>query len=444
MNAEPVNAYKSNNMIVLFSLLAFMAITLISSPVMGESKIIIRPMIVVGQEYDDNINLDNKNKKSDYITTISPGISIIIDSTKNGLNLEYSPTWVRYHKFDRNNTVRHNAELNFWHRFSKHLKFDLNESFLESEEPFEDAFEEDPQRQTFRHDRNTYKRNRASAGLEYQLGREDRLKIDYMHELLENEDPSLDDVTGHGPSGEFSHSFNKDNSIELSYRSSKIDYDSESGSPLNENVDGREGDVRYNHRFDPGTRAYLQYGITMRDFEGVEEDYNVHDALAGLEYSFARSTHTFLTLEAGLYEQTGTESDDRGFSFAALLSKKMRHGEMHLGVKNGWDEGFLDPEKRDFTEFWETQAGIQYDFQEDFHAFADIYYRKNNFPDNTSADTETYTGQFGLRKEFLRWYSVGLAYTYLDHRSDYPDSDFVDNRIMMTISASRPFDDWLY
>ena len=433
---------KSNNMIVLFSLLTFMAITLISSPVMGENKITIRPMIVIGQAYDDNINLDNKNKRSDYITTVSPGINVSIDSTKNELTLEYSPTWVRYHKFDRNNTVRHNAKLNFRHRFSKHLKFDLNESFLESEEPFEDAFEEDRQRQTFRHDRNTYKRNTASAGLEYQFGREGRLKIDYGHQILENEDPSMDDATGHGPSGKLSYWFNKDNGVELNYRFSMIDYGRESGAPLNEDVDGHEGDVRYNHRFDPRTKAYLQYGITTRDFEGVEEDYKVHDALAGLEYNFARSTHTLLTLEAGLYEQTGTESNDRGFSFAALLSKKIRHGEMHIGVKNGWDEGFLEAEKRDFTKYWGTQAGIRYDLQKDFHASANIYYRKNNFPDNTSADTGTYIGQFGLRREFLRWYSVGLAYTYLDYRSDDPDSEFVDNRIMMTISASRPFDDW--
>ena len=73
----------------------------------------------------------------------------------------------------------------------------------------------------------------------------------------------------------------------------------------------------------------------------------------------------------------------------------------------------------------------------DLNAYADGSYKKNKYL--SGIEDDTYTGRGGLRLKFLRWYSLGLEYIYLNRRSDDPDDEYVDNKVMLTISAQRPF-----
>jgi uncharacterized protein (PEP-CTERM system associated) len=209
-----------------------MGIALISSPAMCEYRIELIPTLVIGQEYDDNIDLESENEKSDYITTVSPQIQLNINSGTNGLNLGYSPTWVWYHEYTENDTVRHNANLHFWQELAEHLRFDFNETYMRSEEPSEEVFVTGREPQRVRHTRDyTYERNRTSASLDYQFGPENHLIIGYSHELVENEDPSLDDTTEYGPYGMLYYWFNIRNGIELGYRFTRDEFEREEGLP---------------------------------------------------------------------------------------------------------------------------------------------------------------------------------------------------------------------
>jgi uncharacterized protein (PEP-CTERM system associated) len=217
----------------------------ISSPVMSKSRIEITPMITFSQVYDDNIFLEKENKKSDYITTVSPGIRFNATSKKTILNLEYSPTWVKYYDYSDNDTIRHNANLHFKQELGKSLSFDLNEDYLKSEEASEVSFAGYQERQRFRHTRYTYQRNAASAGLTYKFGPKDKMTIGYRHELLENEDPSLDDSTVHGPYCNLTYWFNAKNGMDLNYQFTRGEYQQEDGTPSGNDYDEHEGDLRY-------------------------------------------------------------------------------------------------------------------------------------------------------------------------------------------------------
>ncbi|MGB2764793.1 MAG: hypothetical protein WBC20_10315, partial [Candidatus Aminicenantaceae bacterium] len=134
------------------------------------------------QVYDDNIYLEATNEKSDYLTTVSPGINMMISSINRSLSLDYSPTWVYYDEYDENDTVRHAGNLAFWQNIAEHLRFNLTDTYLKSEDPLEDIEEVEGVRST----RDTFYRNTGSASLLYQFGPEDTVTFGYRHNLLEN------------------------------------------------------------------------------------------------------------------------------------------------------------------------------------------------------------------------------------------------------------------
>lgn len=431
---------KYSKFFIFFIVTAVATGILISPPVMSKGRIEITPMITFSQVYDDNIFLEKDNKISDYITTISPGIQINATSAsrKNRLNLEYSPAWVKYYDYSDNNTIRHNANLDFSGAISKKLSFNFIENYLKSEKSAEETFAGYQERQSFRHSRYTYQRNYADAGLTYNFGPKDKMAFGYRHEFLKNKDPELDDSTVHGPYGNLTYWFNARNGMELSYQFTSGEYQREDGTPSGNDYDDHEGELRYMYQFTPRTMGYISYGYTVRDYkEESEQTRKVHEGSAGLTHDLPSGTS--LSLSAGYYKPEGSESDDSGHvSYSANLNKKFKRGSISLGGKSGWDdEDSLSAEQKGYTRYWEVNSGVDYMLSKNLNAYADGSCKKNKYLSGIEDDTST--GKCGLKLKFLRWYSLGLEYTYLNRRSDDPDDEYVDNQIMLTISAQRPF-----
>jgi len=57
----------------------------------------IHPRLMVGEEYNDNIDLDDKNKKDDWITTVAPGISLTYGARSLDAVIDYS-LYFRFYK----------------------------------------------------------------------------------------------------------------------------------------------------------------------------------------------------------------------------------------------------------------------------------------------------------------------------------------------------------
>ncbi len=423
----------------LAALAAVLSVLVYSPSAMGKGRIEITPVVTVSEVYDDNIFLDKENTKSDYITSISPGIGFDIYSQRNGLDLFYAPTFVKYHEYSDNDTTRHNARLHAWQQMGKSLRFDLRDEYLKSEDPAEASLASYEERQRLRHTRYTYERNVADAALRYQFGAEDSLKIGYRHELLENKDPLLDDTTEHGPYGGVTYWFDKHNGMDLNYRFTRASFNRNDGNPSGDDFDGHEFDVRYLYRWNQRTRAHVGYGYTIREFEDESrEDRTVHEGLMGITHSF--SPLTSLSFDVGYYKPEGYGTDDKGHaSYGATLNRKLERGGLSLRARSGWDEDYLDAEEqRGYTRYWSVGGSVDYVLLKNLTAYANASYRENTYH-LTDAGDETFGGRSGLRVGFLRWYSISLEYAYLNRRSDDPTDEHVDNRIMAIFSASRSF-----
>ena len=390
----------------------------------------LTPRISLGQVYDDNINLEATNEKSDNLTTISPGINMMLSSINRSLSLDYSPTWVYYDEYDENDTVRHAGTLAFWQNLAEHLRFNLTDTYIKSEEPLEETEEVESVRTT----RNTYERNIGSASFVYQFGPEDTLTFGYRHNLLENEDVTLDDGRIQTPFGNITYWFDIKNGLKVDYELTDASFSRDDGTIAYDDYVGHGAGIRYIYRFTQTTNASIGYNITTRDFDGLTEDYDIHEGSIGFEH--ALSSDMSLSLEGGYFTQKNERSDDEaGYSYNASLAKRLQRGSFSIGARGGWDEAYLEAERRGFTRYWSADSRIEYRFTQALNGYAGGSYRRDE--DSFDREWKTSRANCGLRLMFMRWFSLSLSYLYAQRDDDIDVEDYTDNRVMLTLTASK-------
>jgi opacity protein-like surface antigen len=390
------------------------------------------PRISVSQVYDDNIYLDNINEKSDYLTTVSPGINLTISSLSNSLSLDYAPTWVWYDEYDENDTVRQAATLAFWQNMAEHLRFDLTDTYLKTEEPIEETEEVEGVRET----RNTYERNTGSASLRYQFGPEDTIALGYRNNLLENEDPTLDDGTIQTPFCSITYWPNVKNGLEFNYEFAKAVFWRDDDSLAGDDYQGHATGLKYIHRFTPHTSGSISYDFTNRNFEGLtDEDYKVHEGFVSFEHTF--SPGLFVSIGGGYFiQQIEISDDETGYSYDVSLVKRFERGSFTIGGRGGWDEAYLEAERGGFIRFWSANTRLDYRIMEPLSVYGGISYRQDKDP--ADREWKTWRGNCGLRWPFLRWFSLSLDYSYAERDDDVDTEDYRVNRVMLLLTASKP------
>ena len=408
-------------------------------------RVKITPKISIREEYDDNIFLVKENTDADWITTVSPGFEIDIESDKNGLELDYTFGWVRYYNNTSNDNMRHSGRLKFWQKLTEHLKLNIEDRYLKSDDIFDEDLSPTLPSQRVANNRSRYQRNDATANLEYDFGPRSRFTTGYVYNILDNEDPNLEDMTEKGPFVGLSHWFDNKNSIDFDYRFAEYEYTQKGISEARPNIEVQETGFIYSHRFSERVKPFLSYRIYHQNFMGIEKSYWIHNFGGGIGYAFSQKTSFDIFL--GGYYPSGDTTTDPGMTFTALLKRDFRRGSFSLGADTGWDTGFTEVIPRGFTRYYGGLAQFDYQIMEKLGVYADTSYRQNRYPSDEldiiggydPSDDKTYTGRCGLNYRFYQWFSLDLSYTYRQRFSDDPDNEFVDNRFMLRFNAAKPF-----
>jgi hypothetical protein len=417
--------------LVARSALCLCALLLLPALAWADTRVELTPRISVSEVYDDNIYLDNTNEKSDYLTTVSPGINLTMSSQHSSLALDYAPTWVWYDKYDQNDTVRHAGTLAFGQNVTQHVRFNLSDTYVRSEEPLETTEDVESTRTT----RNTYQRNVGSASATYQFGPENTFDLGFRHSYLKNEDPTLDDGSVQDPYANMTYWLNKKNGLDLNYGYTKASFSRDDGLPPGDDYDGHAAGLAWIHRFTPRTRASAGYNFTNRDFDGTTEDYKVHDVSFDLGHEFSAD----LSLNLGIgyfWQQNDISENETGYTYDALLEKRFNRGSFTIGGSGGWDEAYLEAERRGFIRFWSANTTVEYRLLERLTCYAGASFRHDK--DAIDREWETMRGNGGLRLGFLRWFFATLDYSYAERDDDINTEDFKVNRVMLTLTATKP------
>lgn len=410
------------------------ALVVLSSMVFAQEQYTLTPSLSVSEIFDDNIFLEPSGfEDSDYITAITPGLLLDVQTQRHMLQVSYAPSFVMYSRNTENDTVRHTGTVTYHQDVSRNWRFDFTDAYRKSEDPLEDT----PGIETVRRTRNPYQRNEGEARVSYLFGPENIVTAGYLNSLLINEDPTVDDGTIHEPFANFTYWFDRKHGMGGSLRYTIATFTSDDNSLAQPDYTGHSPEVRYLHRFDPQTSGYVSYMYTTRDFDaGFRRDYDVHTIMASVDKQF--SPETGATVGLGYFSQAedGGE-DDGGISYNLYLRKTYQRSRFLIGGAGGWDEQYLESENRGFVEYRSVEANGEYTFLEPLSGYAAAVYRQDMYQDDLEQDT--WRGSAGLRWAFHRYVSVRLDYTHVSRTSDNPADEYDDNRYMIILTGSKPY-----
>jgi predicted porin len=406
------------------------------------------PGISVSAMYDDNFYLRPTDKRDDYITGISPSLTLSVLSEASNIQARYTPTFVFYSGDRLNDTnnrddfTRHSATLSWAQDLTQYIQLNLTDTYYKTEEPIE----YDENVLSVRNSRLPYWRNNASASLQYLFGPRNTVTLGYMHSYLKNDDPTINDGRIQTPSASLAYWFNTKNSVVLTYQYVKSDFWQEEGVARSD-YDGTSGGISYNYSFNPQTSVFIGYSLIPRDFDGpLTEDYDVQEGTVGVDHAF--SPQTSILLSGGYFVQDLdiSESQD-GFLYDVSLSRNFERGRFTIGGRGGWDEPYLEAQRRGFTRYYSATASMEYQLHESIRLNVDASYRLNKeggefLGEAMGPDQEWdfWRGNVGVTWNFLQYYSLSLSYRFAKRDdNDVPLNDYTSNRVMLSFGASRLF-----
>ncbi len=392
------------------------------------------PSISVSETYDDNVDLENTNEKSDWITSISPGFSLDVYSQNNNLMLKYSPSIVRYKDEDDNNTVRHSGSISFNEALSKNLLFKLSDSYIKSEDPLEDTQGIIGVRDT----RNTYQRNNWASSISYTFGPSNSFILGYSHSWLENDDVTLDDGKIFDPYTSIEYWFSQKHGMEINFGYTDAEFSRDDSGIPDDNYSGGTSGIKYLYRIDSHSTFTVKYDYTCRNFTGLknEEDYMVHESSLGFDKQISKDLS--YSFSGGYFIQNRDYSDDgKGAIFDFSLHKEINRGSLEISANGGWDEITLEAERKGFTKYQQLMANFNYQVTKNINTYSRMSYRQDK--DSISHKSKTVRVTYGWRWLFSKYYSAILEYSCAT-RDDYDiDDDYNVNRVKIGIEWRQPY-----
>ncbi len=200
----------------------FLCLIITAYGAFAETRILIKPILLVTEEITDNLFLTEEGERYDFITFVAPGISAQARNRTMDINFLYQLGYSSYSRFSENNSWRHLSQLTGQIAFSRHTLLEFSNNFRITEEPTVDLrdrlLELDEEEQDLEEDRVTEQEvvrrvrdrqlsNTAHVGLAHQLNPYSTITMNYDYSVDNSEDPTVRNRTRHTPSLELEYWF---------------------------------------------------------------------------------------------------------------------------------------------------------------------------------------------------------------------------------------------
>ncbi|MFC1864070.1 hypothetical protein ACFL1Z_08995 [Thermodesulfobacteriota bacterium] len=400
--------------------------------ILAQYQFTVTPSIYLSGQYDDNVFLDDTDEVEDYLTMVSPGISLDIASNANSFTISYSPTFVWYYYGTSEDTIRHLASLAAGFNLTERLRFDLTNSYIQSEDPIEVSEDVDFPRDS----RATYYRNTLDTSLGYQFGPENSFLLGYTHSLLVNEDPTVDDREILNPYANFTYWFNVKNGIEIDYSYRYVDYTRNDSINSPDNYSISNPAISYFRRFSPRTTFSVNYVYTESFYDDDIENYRIHDVYLGLAHSFSNTLLLDINYGYAMRNNEETENDIISI-YRVSLEKLFNRGSFIIGAESSYRDDFWEVYSQGLVRYWRAETTFDYQLLENTSFYAGASYTYDEGEDDWNRGVTS--ARTGLTQTFLRWFTAGLSYSYTMSDDDIVGAGYKVNRVMLTLGASRPY-----
>lgn len=396
-----------------------------SEAVFGRQNRSVHPFLTITEYYTDNAFSSNKDKKSDFITVLSPGIwltvpvelekiSTVDTSTLSpgGMNLSRYPpdAFKRYqaylsyvanielHSRDSSglNFVGHKAEGLLQYNFRGGLSLELLDQFLFSHEDFGTGISS--------RELDKYKTNLLSFIATYRLSERFKLRAGYANFIVRYDDASLDfrDRNDNAFSGYIFYKFKPKTSLFVQYEFIDVQYkkDTALNSKEYHYLSGIQWDMTAK------SSGTIKAGYGFKDFAGLGSN-DSKDFIMELQLSHRFTPKTSMTLTAS---RTTNETNISTTNY--ILSTAIGVGYVQMLTSK-------------------LTADIQVAYTND------IYRQDLTYDDRTDQlNDKYYTASFSLRHKVKRWLETSVGYLFSKRNSNFSEFDYTTNSIFLRATAS--------
>ncbi len=406
----------------------------------------------VQETYDNNVNLTPRDKKDDFITTVSLGLRFstlprsettggflppsATEETRYGIYLDFLPSYLFYAKGTSDNYLSLSGNLNAWYTWDRKLTFRVRDYLIRSEEPLERNFSADALPGQIllgsQRGRPIYIRNVAEPSLEYRFGREDIISVNYLNNVYRNQESSLfEDSTENYINPKITYWFNIRHGVSLEYA---LDLGDFHRSP---DMTGNLGKGRYTYRFDPRASVFGEYTFQRREFEKQVSvptlDYDIHAPAIGFEYAFSPTLS--LTAKFGYFWQIVQRgSNEAGPLYDILITQRAQKTTYTLGFRGGYTEDYFTAQNLGFAKYNQVIGTITHQLMERLAVTFSGRYQRPKFNDGRLDNIWGVTT--GVSYRILRWLTLGLDFSYTEDHSNREVNNYTDFMGIFRITAT--------
>ncbi|MBU1193730.1 MAG: outer membrane beta-barrel protein [Proteobacteria bacterium] len=411
-----------NKFIIMNTGLTLFILLFLTAPVFSEMRTQFVPSVSITEKYTDNHLQTENNKKDEFSTAYSAGLSFgLIDKNKS-MFLEYRSGYTDYASFDEEDSWTHALSLNGQSQVSKHVNLSFSENYVR------DLSRTLRTNTLEKHDVNT-----TSAGMTYEFGPENRLGLNYTYSFDDYEDPNADAHTSHTPSASFSYWFTPQWGMNLGASYEKTEYDISSNES-----ETWSGNIRVLKSITRHFDTYVAYAHTFTD--QVSGDHTIHNPSVGFDWRPTDDSGISIGLGVLFQEWDNQNSDDSRDLFLDLDMYKTfdfsRKSTLSITGSSGYRSTSEDAASLGFEIYYRAGALFSYRVTRRLTADLNASYQVSQFdePGLNRQDNTLGLGA-GLVWAPLQWMNTRLSYSFNDFDTNAAlRDDYQENMVSFTIS----------
>lgn len=397
----------------------------------------ISPLLQLQEQYDDNIYLD-RSKKSDSISTVSSGFSLLLSHPRFKLTCDYLHDFVYFKNNPQLDYKGDNLNFGAETRLTEYLKFLFTETYIKSNDPQLMEFAGPDVPQTSTGFRQEYTQNNLSPQLEYRFGAEDLARLTYRNSRYRQKGSGSDDSTENFYDGLLAYWLNDNYGMNLQYTQDRGNF-----QVREDNFKSDRIAPRLIYRFSRQTEVFADYSYTGTDFNQQDDtnsdtnpDYFVNDFDVGFKTSPFSSVNTEGKL--GYYWKQGHKNNDnQGFIYRLWGEKRFSTGTVFMDYRGGFTENYFGIRDSGFYEFWRVSTGFTYNYENILTFRADGSFANNDYiqapleklQNIGQKKDDIWSGNIVVGYKITPFLAFEFEYNYLDQASNRNIDSYIDNRI---------------
>jgi len=413
-----------------------------------------QPYITLQEEYDSNINLAETNKKSDFITRISPGFRFSTTprspvtrelrqaptaEDKYGMDLDFNAGFNFYARNHEDNYTSLNGILNAWYALTQKLNARVRDYLIRSDDIRESDYSPTAISGQYLPSRTVKRvpwiRNVFEPTLQYQFGRENFFSIKYTNNIYNIQSRNYQDSVGNSVNPKLAYWFDIRNGLSLEYSLTFGNFERSPDVLIN------TANGRYTYRFNPKTSIFANYTQSWINYEKPRIDYSVYNPSIGVEHAFSSTLNG--RLQVGYYWANPEKGSKAGGPYYnALLTQRAQRTTYTISFEGGYTEDFFSAENRGLTEYHRAIGRVtrQLFRKTNVGIFASYEWQKFVESAIATGGRKQINNIWGIggnaSYELFRWLMLSLEVNYTKNNTNISNADYSDYRGIFKVTVA--------